>query len=63
MNWQDLFAALALVLVIEGIMPFVNPKGTRRTTAMISQLPDHILRSIGIASMLIGLLLLGIVRS
>lgn len=62
MNWSDLFSALALVLVIEGIMPFVNPSGTRRTMALISQLGDRPLRTVGLVSMSVGLLLLYIVR-
>lgn len=63
MDWQDLFTALALVLVIEGIMPFVHPNGTRRTMSVISQLPDRVLRSIGLGSMVVGVLLLALIRS
>ncbi|MFT5111871.1 MAG: hypothetical protein ACI8P9_001193 [Parasphingorhabdus sp.] len=63
MLWQDLFAAIALVLVIEGIMPFVNPNSTRRTMAFISQLPDNVLRGIGLGSMLAGIVILLVVRS
>ena len=63
MDWQDLFAALALVLVIEGVMPFLNPNGTRKTMGIISQLPDKTLRTIGFASMMAGIIILGIVRS
>lgn len=56
--WDDLFKALALVLVIEGIMPFVSPHGWRQTMQQASQLPDNVLRTIGLASMLFGVLLL-----
>jgi membrane protease subunit HflC len=38
MDWTDFLSALALVLVIEGMMPFLNPGGTRRTMALIAQL-------------------------
>ena len=62
-NWYDLFAALALVLVLEGIFPFVNPAGMRRKLEMISQLNDGQLRTIGMISMAIGLLVLFFVRS
>ena len=63
LNWYDLFAALALVLVLEGIFPFLNPAGMRRKLEMISQLNDGQLRTIGMASMVIGLLILFPVRS
>ncbi len=60
--WQDLLTAIALVLVIEGILPFLNPAGFRKTMAMISQIDDKVLRIIGVASMAAGVILLYIVR-
>jgi uncharacterized protein YjeT (DUF2065 family) len=60
--WNDLFTALALVLVIEGIMPFVNPEGLRRMFAMAVQLDNATLRFIGLSSMCLGLTLLYLVR-
>ena len=62
LSWQDLFTALALVLVIEGLMPFANPSTWRRTLRTVSELDDRMLRGIGAASMAGGLLLLYIVR-
>ena len=62
-NWYDLFAALALVLVLEVIFPFVNPAGMRRKLEMISQLNDGQLRTIGMVSMAVGLLVLFFVRT
>lgn len=56
--WDELFKALALVLVIEGIMPFVGPNKWRQTMLQASQLPDNVLRGIGLASMLLGVTLL-----
>ena len=56
--WQDLFAALALVLIIEGMLPFLNPAGFRRTMHMIAQLEDSILRFVGLTAMIVGCLLL-----
>jgi len=63
MDWQDLFAALALVMVIEGIMPFVSPRGLRRAYAQMVQLNDRSLRVIGLVSMVAGVVLLAIVKS
>ena len=63
MDWGDLLSALALVLVIEGIMPFLNPGGTRRTMAAISGLDDRVLRVIGLISMIAGALLLYFIRT
>ena len=63
MDWQDLFTALALVLVIEGILPFLSPKALRRTYAQVTQMDDRTLRMMGLVSMIIGVILLGIVKS
>lgn len=55
---HNLAAALALVLVLEGILPFASPAAVRRALEAMHQLSDSQLRGIGLASMLIGLLLL-----
>ena len=62
LNWHDLLAALALLLVLEGIIPFVNPAGLRKTLETIGKLNDGQLRTIGMISMALGLLLLFFVR-
>ncbi|MES1195533.1 MAG: DUF2065 domain-containing protein [Steroidobacter sp.] len=63
LNWPDLFAGLALYLVIEGIMPFVNPPALRRAMTTFIQLNDAQLRIAGFVSMMLGLGLLYLVRS
>jgi hypothetical protein len=61
-SWQDLFTALALVLVIEGLLPFAGPARWRQTLRTICELDDNVLRGIGAASMIAGLALLYVVR-
>jgi len=56
--WHSLLAAFALLLIIEGILPFINPEGMRKAMLLISQMSDHQLRFAGLTSMLIGLVLL-----
>ena len=60
--WLDLITAIALVCVIEGIMPFINPAGFRRVMQLSSNLDDTSLRFVGLTSMLIGILVLYLVR-
>jgi len=60
--WQDLLAALALLLVIEGMVPFLNPQSLRRMLETVSQLDDRTLRIAGLISMLCGVVMLYIVR-
>jgi len=60
--WDDLLAALALVLVIEGIIPFVSPASMRRMLETVSQIDDRMLRITGLVSMVCGVVLLYLVR-
>ena len=62
MMWSELLTALALVLVLEGITPFVNPDALRRVFMLALQLDNNTLRFIGLSGMLLGLLLLYIVH-
>lgn len=57
MNSDTLWSAVALVLVIEGILPFVSPGGWRRGFSQLLQLRDGQLRFFGLCSILAGLLL------
>jgi len=59
--WQHLWIALSLVLVIEGIVPFLYPSRWRRLVAQIAMMDDRTMRIIGLCSMLIGLGLLYLV--
>ncbi len=63
MNWTDLLAALALYLVLEGILPFVNPQAMKRFLMTMVNLTDQQLRVWGFVSMVAGLILLYAVRS
>jgi len=60
--WQDLLAALSLVLVIEGMLPFLKPEIWRRTMGRIADQPNNALRLMGLASMLMGVALLYVIR-
>jgi uncharacterized protein YjeT (DUF2065 family) len=52
------WAALALVLVFEGLFPLVAPGGWRRTFERLVQLKDGQLRFFGLVSVALGLALL-----
>ncbi len=62
LNWSDLLTALALVLVIEGIVPFVNPQLVRNMLETVSHMDDRILRITGLVSMVFGVIMLYVVR-
>ena len=60
--WHDLLVAIALMLVIEGVLPFLNPALMRQVLLQASELDDKALRTAGFSSMLVGVLLLYFLR-
>ena len=56
--WQELGIALCLVLVLEGMLPFLYPRHWRGAVLQAARLPDRRLRLMGLASMLLGTALL-----
>ena len=56
--WHDLAVALALLLVLEGILPFLKPDTLRKALLKMTEMEDSKLRFGGLTSMLAGVLLL-----
>jgi len=56
-----LWAAMGLLLVVEGLMPFLSPGGWRATFQRLLQMRDGQLRFFGLVSMMLGLATLWIV--
>ena len=50
--------ALALMLILEGVLPFLAPNLWRETFRRITLMTDGQIRFVGLSSMLVGLLLL-----
>ena len=59
--WQDLARAMGLVLVLEGLLPFLSPVRWRAAMLRVASLDDRMLRSFGLASMICGLVVLQLV--
>ena len=57
-----LLLAFALMLVIEGLLPFLAPRAWRETFRRVTELSDGQIRFIGLTSMLVGIVLLTIFR-
>jgi len=56
--WHELLVAFALLLVIEGVMPFLNPGALRQALILVAKLDDKTLRFAGLTAMVVGCLLL-----
>ncbi len=62
MNWTELFSALALVMIIEGIIPFVSPQGYKKSMQQMLAMPESKLRVVGFSLMLVGAISLFFIR-
>jgi uncharacterized protein YjeT (DUF2065 family) len=58
-----LLMALALLLILEGVLPFLAPNLWRETFRKLTQMNDGQIRFIGLSSMVVGMLLLLWARS
>ncbi len=59
---NTLLLAFALMLVIEGILPFLAPSVWRETFRRVTEMSDGQIRFIGLSSMLVGVVLLTVFR-
>jgi uncharacterized protein len=62
MMWHDLLVALALMLVLEGIWPFLNPNNMRKILLIVIQNDNRSMRLSGLVSMVSGVILLYLVN-
>ncbi|WP_297323933.1 DUF2065 domain-containing protein [Nitrosomonas sp.] len=59
--WETFLIAVALMLILEGMLPFLSPSAWREAFRKLIEINDNQIRFIGLTSMLIGLMLLLIV--
>jgi uncharacterized protein len=52
--WHDLAVAFCLILVIEGILPFLSPSGWRNMVVAAAGMDDRGLRLVGLGMMVVG---------
>ena len=58
MDWEGLGIGFAFYLMIEGVMPFLNPKLWKQSLLQALQLPENSLRVFGAISIILGIALL-----
>ncbi|UJP04388.1 MAG: DUF2065 domain-containing protein [Nitrosomonas sp.] len=59
--WDIFLSAVALMLILEGMLPFLSPQTWREAFRKLTEINDNQIRFIGLTSMLAGLILLFIV--
>ena len=58
MEWSDFWVALALVMVIEGLLPAITPQGYRKAMMSMAQMDSRSIRITGLVTMCAGALFL-----
>ena len=58
----DFFVALGLVFIFEGMILFISPKRLKQLLKMINDFSEKKIRLIGLFSITIGLVIIGIIR-
>jgi len=59
---RDLMLAFALVLVLEGLLPALNPRGWKSAVEQVAQASDQTIRRFGIVMLIAGVILFHVVR-
>ena len=62
-DWDVIGVAAALMLVIEGIIPFLKPEAMRNLLTRMAQMDDRTIRIGGLMSMVAGVVLLYLVQN
>ena len=60
--WQELLTAFCLMLILEGILPFLYPNRWKNVVLKLAETDSRTMRLMGLISMLIGLAALYLVR-
>lgn len=63
MNWQLLFMALGLALIVEGLPYFVHPEGSLHYMRQLERMGPSVLRALGLSALVIGVVVLLVARS
>lgn len=59
---QQLLIAFSLMLVLEGVVPFLYPQRWRQLVSRLAEIDDRQLRIVGLISMLVGVALLYLIN-
>ncbi len=61
--WVEIVQAVALLLIIEGIMPFLSPRRFRQSLLNFASLEDRWMRLLALISMVAGLIMLQVIAA
>ncbi len=60
--WDDFWRALCLMLILEGVLPFLSPASLRAHLLQLTRMPDRSIRLVGLSCMIVGVVLLYLLK-
>ncbi|SVB90880.1 uncharacterized protein METZ01_LOCUS243734 [marine metagenome] len=61
MGFKELFIAISLVLILEGLLPFISPSLFKRITLQISEINESSIRIMGLCLIILGVLIINFI--
>ena len=58
MGFKELFIAISLVLILEGLLPFISPSLYKRITLQILEINESSIRIMGLFLIILGVLII-----
>ena len=58
----DFLSAVGLIFILEGLLLFISPKRLKKVLEFLALYPETKMRTIGIFSIIVGIVLLWIIR-
>lgn len=61
MGFNELFIAISLVLILEGLLPFISPSLFKRITLQILEINESSIRIMGLFLIILGVLIINFI--
>ena len=61
MGFKDLFIAISLVLILEGLIPFISPSLYKRTLLQMLEISESSIRIMGLFLIILGVIIINFV--
>ena len=61
MGFKELFIAIGLILILEGLIPFISPSSYKRALLQLKEIHDNYLRIVGLVLIILGVIILNLI--
>ncbi len=61
MGFKELFTAIGLVLIFEGLIPFISPSSYKRALMQLKEIHENYLRIVGLVLIILGVIIINFI--